>query len=174
MASTYEPIATTTLNSSQASVTFGSGGTLSQAYTDLIIIYNAQVNSAAGTHMTFNGDTGTNYSNTFIYTYLGTPYSSRNSNAYNISNNWVYGESTTANVFTTSIIQINNYSNQSTYKIALWKFGSTNSVGGNGEVDLICGLWKNTNAITSITLTAANTRNYVSGSTFTLYGIKAA
>jgi hypothetical protein len=36
------------------------------------------------------------------------------------------------------------------------------------------GLWRNTSAITSITLTAGSSKNFISGCTFSLYGIKAA
>jgi hypothetical protein len=41
---------------------------------------------------------------------------------------------------------------------------------GNGQVDLDSGLWMSTSAVTSITL--FTTGNYLSGSTFALYGIK--
>jgi hypothetical protein len=68
------------------------------------------------------------------------------------------------------VIQINNYSNSTTFKTPLIR---TNTGPSWGTVFAIVGLWRNTAAITSITFTP-DTGNFDTGSTFTLYGIKAA
>jgi hypothetical protein len=61
-----------------------------------------------------------------------------------------------------------NYSNSTTYKTIL----SRGNVTGTG-IDLNVSLWRSTAAITNITVTSF-TSTYTAGSTFTLYGIKAA
>ena len=62
MPATYEPIATNTLGSAAANVTFSS---IPATYTDLVIVYQALA-ATGNPDMTaqFNGDTGSNYSAT--------------------------------------------------------------------------------------------------------------
>jgi hypothetical protein len=59
-----------------------------------------------------------------------------------------------------------NYSNTTTYKTVLTRAGRNNQA-----TEAFVGLWRNTAAITSISLTS---QTYTTDSTFTLYGIKAA
>jgi hypothetical protein len=66
------------------------------------------------------------------------------------------------------IHQILNYSNSNTYKTSL-----TRGTAPAAETSAVVGLWKNTNAITSVTI-LLDANNIAAGSTFTLYGIKAA
>ena len=63
---TYTPIATQTLGSSAASVTFSS---IPGTYTDLMLISFAQGQASGGDNrlvLQFNGDTATNYSSTYL------------------------------------------------------------------------------------------------------------
>jgi hypothetical protein len=76
------------------------------------------------------------------------------------------GNYSTAN--TISIWQVMNYSNSTTYKTALAKGG-----GADYGTEAYVGLWRNTSAITSITVLSSS-GNMATGSTITLYGIKAA
>ena len=112
MASTYTPIATTTLGSNQSTVTFSS---IPSTYTDLVLVCNATVSSANGTwYLEFNSDTGTNYSATVLKGNGTAASSDRLSTIYGIPwGGWSTGAPTTAN---NAIIQINNYSNTTTYK----------------------------------------------------------
>ena len=58
MTATYDCIATTTLGSDQASVTFSA---ISGNYTDLVIVGNGALTAGAGTlFIRFNSDTGSN------------------------------------------------------------------------------------------------------------------
>jgi hypothetical protein len=168
---TYEAIAEQTLGSAAASVTFSS---ISGAYTDLILQVNNQMSGASGFKIRFNSDSGTNYSETSLLGYAGSANSGRASSATSIYNNLVYGDSTTSSVFTPNIIQIQNYSNTTTNKTLLWRYGTTTSAGGNGEVGAIVGLWRSTSAINAIEISAWNAVNFVAGSTFSLYGIASA
>jgi hypothetical protein len=168
MPKTYEPISTTTLGTTSTSVTFS---TISGAYTDLILQVNNQMSSASGFKLRFNSDSGSNYSQTHLIGHSTTTVvSSRTTSASSITNNLVFGDSTTADVFTPNIIQIQNYSNSTTNKTLLWRYGSTTP----SEVGAIVGLWEDTSAITAIEITPWNVVNFQTGCTFTLYGIKAA
>jgi hypothetical protein len=160
MAITYEPIATTTLGTAEASVTFSS---ISGSYTDLIIIASGTVNTNSYFAFRFNGDTGSNYSNTEIDGNGTAASSNRNS-----SNNYLYNGSiltTQTNV----INHIQNYSNSTTYKTVLTRSNNAGSI-----VKASVGLWRSTSAITSIEMTTAGANTFSSGSTFTLYGIASA
>jgi hypothetical protein len=61
-----------------------------------------------------------------------------------------------------------NYSNATTNKTVLSKASNASN-----NVDAIVALWRSTAAITSITI-LGNGQNYGIGSSFSLYGIKAA
>ena len=168
MAITYEPIATTTVSTATASVTFSS---ISGSYTDLIVVF---AGTAGGGNnnlvLTFNSDTGNNYSWTDLEGNGSTAASYRLSNQAGIK--FAYNYVATGTSQCNTIMHIMNYSNTTTYKTALGRVNTpTNAtiyVGTTAGV----GLWRNTAAITS--LTCSNGDNWASGSTFSLYGIKSA
>jgi hypothetical protein len=163
MASTYEPIATQTLGSAASSITFSS---IAGTYTDLRLVYSGKVTvTGKDVRVQFNGDTGGNYS----YTWLGGNGSSASSgrlaNSAYIASYALVGSSSSP---TTMGIDIMNYSNTTTYKTCLLRNSDAPS-----EVIAYAGLWRSTAAITSVTM-FPNTDQFATGSTFTLYGIKAA
>jgi hypothetical protein len=167
MTATYEKIATTTLGSATASNTFSS---ISGAYTDLVLIASLRGTAGAAIKVQFNGDTGTNYSSTRLVGTGVAAESSRNTSVSSI----IYGNNgipTAANEFAAVIMNIQNYSNTTTYKTMLSRFNNANTT--LGSTDAIVGLWRNTAAITSVKV-EANSGNFETGSTFTLYGIKSA
>jgi len=163
MASTYEPIATTTLGSATPTVTFSS---ISGSYTDLVLIFSgSNATSNNGLRLRFNSDSGSNYSSTYVYGDGSTATSS-------------FGASTTGGQIAVDIgssqsmciANIMNYSNATTYKTFIGRGSSAANY-----ADANVSLWRNTAAITSVTvLLGAGTSNFATGSTFTLYGIKAA
>jgi len=163
MASTYEKIATTTLGSSQASIDFTS---ISGSYTDLVIVGSIKSATATNpqTYVRFNGDTGSNYSVTTLYGNGSSAGSTRFSSQTFIRYNYVTDPNTTN--FATMIMNISNYSNSTTYKTALTKFGLA-SIG----LDATVGLWRSTSAITQVTFTLESATNFASGCVFTIYGI---
>jgi hypothetical protein len=70
----------------------------------------------------------------------------------------------------TSTIHIFNYANTTTFKTAIGRGNITNS-----EVNARVGLWRSTSPITSVNLLAQEgSATWAVGTTFTLYGIKAA
>ena len=62
-----------------------------------------------------------------------------------------------------------NYANTTTFKTNV-----SRSSAATVDVILYAGLYRSTAAITSITLVLSGSQSFTSGSTFTLYGIKAA
>ena len=162
MTATYEKIQSNTLGSAQATVTFS---TISGSYTDLVVICNFGASSSAEDFIIrFNSDTGSNYSFTNMRGNGTTTASDRGTSSIRIAAD-LAGVSTTLQAI--DIIQVMNYSNTTTYKTALIR---ANDAGKSAEATV--GLWRNTAAITSITL-AMTSGNLLSGSSFTVYGIKA-
>ena len=161
--STYTPIATQTLGSATASVTFSS---ISGAYTDLVLIFNGTGTSGTADDigLRLNGDTGTNYSNTLIYG-TGSVAGSGRHTGLTFLRGWYL--SSTAQ--TTCIFNVMNYSNTTTFKTVI---GRSNI--SNAEVDAAVGLYRSTSAITSLSLTPQGGPSFTVGSMFTLYGIAAA
>jgi len=155
--STYTPLATTTLGSASATVTFSS---ISSAYTDLVMII--QATTAAGNAMTYqlNGDsTTTNYSVTGVYG------DGSSAGSYRSSNNTLSGASAAPNV---AILNFQNYSNTTTFKTLLSRGNEINN-----DTRAVVSLWRNTAAVNQIVM-GINGGTFATGSTFTLYGIAAA
>lgn len=165
MASTYEAIMTYTVPSAQSSYTFTS---ISQDYTDLVLVANTIVSSGVGYELglQFNGDTGSNYSDTYL---LGDGTSATSGRQSLTFADCGYLASNSGNP-NTRIINLQNYSNTTTYKTVLSRGSSVNS----GQAIAYVNLWRNTSAISSIKIFSNVGLNYAAGSTFTLYGIKAA
>jgi hypothetical protein len=167
MAATYEKIATTTLSSATNTVTFSS---ISSLYTDLVIIASVRKGgeNGEGLWITFNGDTSSNYSYTWI---TGNGTSVNSYRATSDSRLQIYNQTTASSIFTANVLNIQNYSNTTTFKTLIGKAGT-----GNLRVNAVVGLWRSTSAINSITLTPDTylSPNFEIGSSFTIYGIKAA
>jgi hypothetical protein len=164
---TYDRIATTTLGTATSSVTFSS---IPATYTDLVLITSSTNNSGTSpSNITFrfNSDTTTNYSTTVLTGNGSTTTSTRATSDTVIYSNWLGGG--TSGEIVTSVSQIMNYANTTTFKTVLSRY--TNAT---AEVTTSVGLWRKTpEAINSITI-LSGAREYKSGSTFSIYGIKAA
>jgi hypothetical protein len=160
MPTTYDPIATQTLVSAASSVTFSS---IPSTYTDLVLIVNsARTASNDSVSLEFNGDTGSNYSRLLMYGTGSSAATFRESNATLIE----IGVQDTSNC--TNIFNVINYANTTSNKSVVARANATGV-----RVSYGIGVWRNTSAITSIKL-ATGGSTFIAGSTFTLYGIKAA
>lgn len=170
MAKTYEPIASTTLGIAAATVTFGANNSLPQGYTDLVLVTESKrsVGSTGGADfdIRFNGDTGTNYSETYLQGSSGTASSGRVSSQTKLV--FFATAETSATGSGVSVTQIMSYSNTNVYKTVL-----SAGVGSQEFVRRHVGLWRSTSAVTQIDLISVS-GDFKSGSTFALYGIKAA
>lgn len=161
MAVTYEPIATQTISGTTV-VTFNS---IPQTYTDLVLVAMTLSGSGGNSQLTVNNDSGANYSQTLIYGDGTSAVSSRYS-----ASNFLY--EVEANYSATApaigVMNFMNYSNTTTYKSIISQGGVA-----NGRTNARVSLWRSTAAISRIDI-VQNTANYTTGTTFTLYGIKAA
>ena len=165
MTATYEKIATNTLGSAAATVTFSS---ISGSYTDLIVVFNGSHSTLTNYFLQFgNGsiDTGSNYSTTVLDGNGSSAASARYSNDTVGIRADYYAAG--ANNVKQSIFQIQNYSNSTTYKTTLVR-----SALPAEEVVATVGLWRSTSAI-NILRFSNSSGNFNTGSTFTIYGIKA-
>jgi len=142
---TYEAIATQTLGSAAATVTFSS---IPQTYTDLVLVLSAKVSTADNSYVRLNSDTGTNYSWTALWGDGTSRGSARSSNTANgiVMEYFAYPSSSEIN---NVIMQFNNYSNTTTFKTVLSRANHASLGVDSGSTWSI-------------------------GSTFSLYGIKAA
>ena len=169
MANTFVKIATVSLGSAAATISFTS---IPGTYTDLLIMGSLR-NSAADTNtdtvLTFNSNTA-NYS----ARRLAGNGSSASSDTQGATNGYYFaltGEGTnwTASTFSNGSIYIPNYTSSNNKSISTDAVAENNGTAASAQ--LAAGLWSNSAAITSITLTSGN-GNFVQYSTATLYGIK--
>jgi hypothetical protein len=165
------PIATTTLSTSGANVTFSN---IPQEYEHLQIrgIGRQTSTNSYALMMRFNSDTGSNYSSHR----LDGNGSSASANADTsvsamYSNVMLPLSSAGANTFGAIVFDILDYANTNKYKTVRALFGFDNN--GSGQVGLGSGSWRSTSAVTSIQLVPQfdNLAQYTS---FALYGIKRA
>lgn len=166
MTATYDCIATTTLTGTQNSVEFTS---ISGSFTDLILVGQPKGSSAEDVRCQVNSDTGSNYSSTILSinaSSTGTTVNRTNQTAATVGYYFSGLNSTNGGALT---IHFQNYSNTTTNKTFLSRSG----VGNVNSLDAIVSLWRSNSAITSIKIIYNNSANFDSGSTFTLYGIKA-
>ena len=171
MAATYEPIATTTLGSAAASYTFSS---ISGSYTDLVLVIQTRtsysVDNGPRIQLQFNGDTASNYSATRVFGTGASASSNRDTSNTNMTFGYIASSFSSNTNPGNHIVNIKNYSNTTTYKTVLARW---NAIANGSPVGAAVGLWRSTSAITSILL-KPEAGNFVTGSTFTLYGIAAA
>ena len=167
MANTFEAIAT---------VTVGSGGAATMAfssipgtYTDLKVVTSTRnTGNGSGQFLTFNGNS-TSYSAKRLIGNNGSTVTSHNGGTTNL---FLLSVDTraTANSFGSAEIYIPNYTSSNNKSVSL---DSVNEENGNSYAydEISAGLWSNSAAITSITLTP-EAGNFAQYSTATLYGIK--
>lgn len=157
--STYSQIATQTLGSSATTVTFSS---IPQTYTNLVLVIAGTSSVQLDLNFRFNSDTGSNYSRTYLFGNGSSAVSGRDLNGTSVA----IGSLNTNQ--SNCIINFPQYSNTTTYKTILERANQAQSV-----VNTIVGLWRSTAAISNISITSGG-GNILTGSTFTLYGIKGA
>lgn len=160
---TYVALASTTLSSTSSSVSFSS---ISGAYTDLVIICNTSITTGTtNLNLRYNLDVAANYS---WLNLSGTGSAAASNYDPNKSQIRLHDYAFLSSTISNYIVSIQNYSNTTTYKTLLSR-GNNASNGVSANV----GLWRSTAAINAIEL-FPTASTFISGSTFTLYGIAAA
>jgi len=162
--STMVPIATVTVLASQATVTLSN---IPQTYTDLILAGNGSISGTANTWLRVNGDSGTNYVATVLYGTGSTASSLKRTG--DTAGVLLDAVGPAANGTQMYFTQIMSYASTNIFKTVIHRGGAA------AQESVACvGVWRSTSAITSVTIYPDNSRTWNAGSTFTLYGIKAA
>ena len=161
--STYTPIASITLASATAEITFTG---IPQTYTDLVLVVAGTYSSGGVGSVDIrvgNGsiDTGSNYSATQLDGFGSSAASYRDTSATNLN----LGVASTSQ--STNIFHFMNYANTTTNKTILSR--------GNEPtyVRAAVGLWRSTSAINQIRIRNSGGTTFASNTTFNLYGINA-
>lgn len=163
MAVTYEPIQSIVLASDTAvsGVAFNS---IPATYTDLVLVFHGAFTAGTGVQnfgMRFNGDAGTNYSH---QRNLGDGTSPSGERQTNISRATIGDVGSNKCIIVANIF---NYTNTNIHKPVIANGGEATYLWNYAS------MWRSTTAINSITFNGSGS-TFASGSTFTLYGIKAA
>ena len=165
MPSTYTFLQTATSGTGETSITFSN---ISQDYTDLILVSNMAFTASGKDFRLYVGnetiDETASYSAIYTAMSSGSPSSSFLTDSYYIAGYRLLGGGTN---WQNSIYQIQNYSNPSVFKNILLRVNDASA-----EVLAGIAVWRSLSAIKTLTLWTNGV--LVSGSTFNLYGIKAA
>lgn len=156
--STYTPIASVPITTTTASVSFAA---IPQTYTDLVLVFSGTATAQTAATLRYNGDTGNNYSITYLY---GDGSSVLTGTEANLSVCDAFYVST---IQSTGVCHIQNYSNTTTNKTFITRAGTTDSL-----VISYTGMWRNTSAITSMSV-QLDSGSFNAGTTLNLYGINA-
>lgn len=163
MAVTYEALKTYTFASNGSSFSWTS---IPSTYTDLVII--SYVKNTTGNnyeaYITYNGDTTSAYSQGFTLNYNGALQAGQNLNI-----NQIRPIKSGAAQWSSSQINIMDYSATNKYKTSIGRSGD-----GTFFTMLINGVWRNTDAINRIDITAEAGSSFAAGTKFDLYGIASA
>ena len=171
--SSYESIATVTVTSTAASITFSS---IPSTYKHLQIRGIGRTDYAAKTgsaNVRFNADGSAIYTRHYLYGDGTSAVSGGQINQSEIDIIATSGSTAAANIFGAILIDIIDYADTTKYKTLRHINGvNFNDVSIDQSMWMASGLWRSTAAITSIVLDSYSTSNFVAGSTFALYGIK--
>jgi hypothetical protein len=170
--SSFVLLETVTLTSAQASVEFANLNTkYGSTYQHLQIRATLRSTRAANGEvfgMTFNADTGNNYSWHLLYGNGSSVASEAGTSQAYVRAGVGVGSSGTANVFGATILDILD-------PFETTKFKTTRSLTGNSsnnDIQLMSGNWRNTAAVTSIQLKPAFGGNLAVGTRIAIYGLR--
>lgn len=163
----FDSIATTTVGSGgQANIEFTS---ISSAYTHLQLRISV-LSGATYSEITFNSDTAANYT---YHQVIGDGSSATSAGAGSQSSIFAAQMAASTTHPTVAVIDILDYKNTNKFKTV--RIMSGNDTNGGGAIYYRSGLWRSTNAISSLKIAAIlGTASFAQNSIFALYGIKEA
>jgi hypothetical protein len=172
MPSTYTLISSNVLSSSAATVTFSA---IPSTYTDLVLRASVRTDRAAyidSLFIRFNSLSTTIYSGTDIETSNGSSVGS-----FRISNNtslgaglYVDGNTATSNTFANFEMYLPSYTASQSKPMSFFTVSENNAT--SAGITAEAGLFRDNGAISTILIGNNNGPNFVSGSSFYLYGVK--
>lgn len=165
-----ELISTVYGSGTASTITFSS---IPNTYKHLQIRFTGRMaysNTGLGLQMQFNGDTGSNYYWHALEGGYGSVYAAESGAGSTVLRpGWILGATADANAFTPAIVDILDYASSSKNK-TIRSFTGIATTAPAPRVTLQSGVWFNTTAVSSISFSTAG--NFVTGSRFSLYGIK--
>lgn len=168
MASSRFLISSQTLGSAAATVTFSS---IPATYTDLVLRWSARLdNNSVDEKFTLNATGGTSHSETIIKWNPNASTASGRATGLGYVETMADASTWTSNTFSSSEAYIPNYANTS-YNKPFGIISMTEYNAADTWNTLVAGLLSSTSAVTQLTI-APSSGNYVSGSSFYLYGLK--
>lgn len=168
---TFEPLASTTLTSSAANITFSN---ISNAYTDLYIVASLSTNGAQnyrGVLMQFNNDSANHNYRAGYWEGTGTGGGTTAESNAGYWYFWENGKAPSNSIFGNSTIYISNYTRTNHPKSGIVD-SATEAQAQGMAMGLIAGFYNSTSAISSIKFTPSVPEDFAQHSTITIYGIK--
>lgn len=164
-----------------STVTVGSGGTGMVTFSSIPSTFkhlqirafnqsNRNDDNRESLKLRFNSDTGSNYSFHVLSGNGSTTTAYGDSNQTFIEVDWTSSSLAGSNLFGAQIIDILDYADTNKYKTSRTLGG--NDTNGSGNMSLNSGSWRNTAAISSVTLIPYVGSLFNQYSSFALYGIK--
>lgn len=168
MPATYTLIASNTLSSSAASVTFSA---IPATYTDLVCRMSVRNNWAAASvnfFITYNGSSSSDYSATDLRGNGSAASSTRDTSttSFTVTQN---GDTSTSNTFSSFEMYVPNYASSTNKVGSFFAVMETNATQAFLSAEAL--LRSNTAAITSLGF-SSSVGDFMAGSSFFLYGIK--
>jgi hypothetical protein len=171
MPSSRQLIASQVLTSTTASITFSA---IPGTFKDLVIRISARTDRSATSDsikMTINSDNTTIYSFTRLRGDGTSATSNRNTGNTYVSVENTDGNTATSNTFDSTEIYIPSYLSTANKSISSVIMREDNSTAATTYNSVQAHLYRNTSAITSLSFAPSNGPNFVSGSSFYLYGL---
>lgn len=162
MAITYEPIASTTLTANADTVTLSN---IPNTFDDLRLVIHCKYWQSYTTGLRFNNQSSTVYSTTRLESDGSGRYSNRNTTTEGFAPTFLIITGLNTDPVANVIADIFGYKNTSTYTTVISQFSNANKGVTRGV-----GLYHSTSSVSSLTILGS----FATGSTFSIYGIKAA
>jgi hypothetical protein len=175
--SAFDSLGVVVLSADTPTITFSN---IPQTYTHLQLrcfTRDARSSSNANNFFAYvNGDT--TYTNYYYHSIFGNGTSVAGTNEQATGTRCLFlgtgpSSSAAANTYGSSVVDILDYTNTSKYTVARSLTGcDNNSSGTPGEMRFASSVWLNTAAVTSLTINNYGSNNFVTYSSFALYGVK--